>query len=100
METVPAQTVKVDIYNQSYNIRSNDGGTEYIQELAAFVDARMREIADVSMTSDSLKVAILTALHVSDELFKLRREHESMDQQVAQRAAQCTELLDQVLKSQ
>ena len=67
METTPAQTVKVEIYNQTYTLRSNDGDVEYIQRLAAFVDSRMREIAAGSLTVDSLKVAILAALNIADE---------------------------------
>lgn len=99
METTPAQTVRVEIYNQTYNIRSNDGDTEYIQQLAAFVDARMREIAAGSLTVDSLKVAILAALHIADEFHKLREERDQMDQQFATRSAEVAEVLDQVLRS-
>ncbi|HWQ31352.1 MAG TPA: cell division protein ZapA [Blastocatellia bacterium] len=99
MEQTPAQTVRVEIYNQTYNIRSNDGDTEYIQQLASFVDARMREIASGSLTVDSLKVAILTALHIADELHKLRRERDTLDQQFASRSAECAEVLDQLLRN-
>jgi len=99
MEQTPAQTVRVEIYGQTYNLRSNDGDTEYIQHLGAFVDARMREIAQGSLTVDSLKVAILTALHIADELHKLRNERDSLDQQFAARSAECAELLDQVLRA-
>ena len=99
MEQTPAQTVRVEIYAQTYNIRSNDGETEYIQQLAAFVDERMREIASGSLTVDSLKVAIMTALHIADELHKLRRERDTLDQQFATRSAECAAVLDQLLKS-
>ena len=51
-------TIRVEIYNQTYNIRS-DGDTEYIIQLAEFVDSRMREISSGTLTVDSLKVAIL-----------------------------------------
>ena len=99
MEQTPAQTVRVEIYAQTHNIRSNDGDTEYIQQLAAFVDERMREIASGSLTVDSLKVAIMTALHIADELHKLRRERDTLDQQFATRSAECAAVLDQLLKS-
>src|SRR3569832_2420099 len=49
-------TIRVEIYNQTYNIRS-DGDTEYIIQLAEFVDSRMREISSGTLTVDSLKVA-------------------------------------------
>ncbi|HZM70583.1 MAG TPA: cell division protein ZapA [Candidatus Cryosericum sp.] len=58
--------VQVEIYGQSYNLRG-EGETAYLQELAAYVDRRMREVAEATATVDSLKVAILAALNIADE---------------------------------
>ena len=44
-----------------------------VRELAEEIDARMREIASQANTADSLKVAILTALHLAQEYRELRR---------------------------
>ena len=41
------QSIRVEIYNQTYNIRS-DGDNEYILRLAEYVDSKMREIASGS----------------------------------------------------
>ena len=91
-------TIRVEIYNQTYNIRS-DGDSEYVTDLAEFVDRRMREISSGTLTVDSLKVAILAALHIADELHRLKRLHEQADQQLAARSAECAEMLDRVIKS-
>src|SRR3990172_5267730 len=91
-------TIRVEIYNQTYNIRS-DGDTEYIVQLAEFVDSRMREISSGTLTVDSLKVAILAALHVADELHRLKHVHEQADAQLAARSAECAEMLDRLLKA-
>lgn len=99
MEQTPAQTVKVEIYNQTYNIRSRDGDTEHIRQLAAFVDSRMREITAGTLTVDSLRVAILAALHIADELHKMKDRRDQLDQEVGERSAHCAELLDALLKS-
>ncbi len=90
-------TIRVEIYNQTYNIRS-DGDTEYIIQLAEFVDSRMREISSGTLTVDSLKVAILAALHIADELHRLKNMHEQADSQLAARSAECAEMLDRLLK--
>lgn len=95
--TTPPPTIRVEIYNQTYNIRS-DGDTEYIIQLAEFVDSRMREISSGTLTVDSLKVAILAALHVADELHRLKHLHEQADAQLATRSAECAEMLDRLLK--
>src|SRR5215211_438416 len=90
-------TIRVEIYNQTYNIRS-DGDTEYIIQLAEFVDSRMREISSGTLTVDSLKVAILAALHIADELHRLKNMHEQADAQLGTRSAECAEMLDRLLK--
>ncbi|MGH9956857.1 MAG: cell division protein ZapA [Pyrinomonadaceae bacterium] len=96
--TAPTPTIRVEIYNQTYNIRS-DGDTEYIIQLADFVDSRMREISSGTLTVDSLKVAILAALHIADELHRLKHLHEQADAQLASRSAECAEMLDRLLKT-
>jgi cell division protein ZapA len=97
MDTATTPTIRVEIYNQTYNIRS-DGDSEYISQLAEFVDNRMREISSGTLTVDSLKVAILAALHIADELHRLKRLHEQADSQLASRSAECAEMLDRLLK--
>ena len=92
-----APTIRVEIYNQTYNIRS-DGDSDYISELANYVDSRMREISSGTLTVDSLKVAILAALHIADELHRLKNMHEQADSQLAARSAECAEMLDRLLK--
>jgi cell division protein ZapA len=92
-----AQSIRVEIYNQTYNIRS-DGDNEYIMRLAEYVDSKMREISSGTLTVDSLKVAILAALHIADEFHQLKRTQEQSDAQLASRSAECAEMLDRVLK--
>src|SRR6267142_1168928 len=95
--TTSAPTVRVEIYNQTYNIRS-DGDSEYLMQLADFVDSRMREISSGTLTVDSLKVAILAALHIADELHRMKQTYEQADSQLATRSAECAEMLDKLLK--
>ena len=97
MDAASTPTIRVEIYNQTYNIRS-DGDSDYITQLAEFVDSRMREISSGTLTVDSLKVAILAALHIADELHRLKRLHEQADSQLASRSTECAEMLDRLLK--
>jgi cell division protein ZapA len=96
-QTDPEQTVRVEIYNQTYSIRS-DGDNDYIQNLAEYVDRKMREISSGTFTVDSLKVAILAALHIADEFHQLQNAQHQSDMQLASRSAECAEMLDRVLK--
>jgi cell division protein ZapA len=93
----PEQSIRVEIYNQTYSIRS-DGDNEYIMHLAEYVDGKMREISSGTLTVDSLKVAILAALHIADEFYQLKNTQAQIDAQLASRSAECAEMLDRVLK--
>ena len=91
------QSIRVEIYNQTYSIRS-DGDNEYIMHLAEYVDGKMREISSGTLTVDSLKVAILAALHIADEYYQLKNNIAQTDAQLASRSAECAEMLDRILK--
>jgi cell division protein ZapA len=99
-ELNPPHTVKVDIYNQSYLIRPEDGDVGRTQALAAKVDQHMRDIARGAATADSLKIAILAALHIADELEKANERYEALGRKIAERSSECATVLDQVLKQQ
>lgn len=68
MSTVRAT---VEIFGQRLGLRA-DGDAARLQELARFVDQRMREVADQASSVDSVKIAVLTALNIADELFRER----------------------------
>jgi cell division protein ZapA len=98
MENSPSQSYKVVIYNQTYSLRSQHD-PEYIHELAEYVDKRMNEIARATMTVDSLRVAILAALQIADELYQARKDMRETEDEIADRSAKYIDLLDQFLRS-
>jgi cell division protein ZapA len=65
-------SISVDIYDQTYHLRAHD--PEYIQKLATTVDSKMRAVSANGNTADSLRVAVLAALNIADELLRLQ-EH-------------------------
>ena len=69
-----------------------------ILALAEMVDRRMKEIARATLTVDSLKVAILAAMHIAEELHQARRRLDDVDRDVAERSTRCAAELDQFLK--
>ncbi len=78
------QACAVEIYDQIYHLRGTD--RVYIERLAEHVDAKMRAVAAHGGTVDSLRVAVLAALNIADELMVLRERYEAM--LAAERAAQ------------
>jgi len=63
--------VHVEIFGQSYAVRA---GTDpgYVEALASHVDAQMREVGRGSGAVDTLRIAVLAALNIADEVFQLR----------------------------
>jgi cell division protein ZapA len=65
--------VKVNIFGTEYPIKG-DSDADYVQDVASYVNNKMIEI-EKSLTAKSLiKVAILAALNIADELYKERGE--------------------------
>ena len=86
------RTVDVEIYDQRYAIVVKSSLPESeVRKLAEEVDARMRDIARQANTADSLKVAVLTALHLAQEYRELQRSCE-------RKTDEWTRALEQVLK--
>ncbi len=88
-------SIRVDIYDQSYHLRGTD--PQYIQDLAEYVDTKMRLISQQAATVESLKVAVLAALNIADELQVLKRKYDSMSQDYTARAEHLSGALDEVL---
>ncbi|MBL7074600.1 cell division protein ZapA [candidate division KSB1 bacterium] len=90
-------TLKVNIFGTEYPIKSNTD-TEYIKQVADFVDRKMREIDKNISVKSSLKVAILAALNIADELFQERKERERLVADLEDRAREISDSLAQVLE--
>ena len=98
-----AQSVSVDIYDQIYNLRGTDPA--YIERLAALVDAKMRAVSAHGNTVDSLRVAVLAALNIADELCTARQRLDSVagnlqttQHSARNRATTLAHMLDEVLE--
>ena len=61
----------VRIYGENYPLRTSEPASR-LEELARYVDARMREVAASGKVVVTSKIAVLAALHIADELFRLR----------------------------
>ncbi|HUD72508.1 MAG TPA: cell division protein ZapA [Dongiaceae bacterium] len=96
MDRPSSHLIQVEIFGQSYNLRG-EGDTSYLQELAGYVDKRMREVADATGTVDSLKVAILAALNIADEARRDRRVPAPAGAAGGERLARLIEVLDRSL---
>ena len=70
------QAVTVSIYGQPYHLRGVD--PDHIERLAALVDAKMRAVSAQGHTVDTLRVAVLAALNIADELANLSARYDEL----------------------
>jgi cell division protein ZapA len=94
------QTIHVDIHGQRYALRT-ELDPQYISEVAAYLDDKMRQAARELTTSDPLRVAIVAALNLADELFRARSAAtttSTSEGRLLARAADIERLVDKVLK--
>jgi cell division protein ZapA len=91
------QSIKVQIYDQTYHVA---GGLDvsYVEELARDVDSRMREVARATGTVDSVKVAVLAALSIADELHSLRQARQSGREALREHAQRCLKLVERAIQ--
>lgn len=89
--------MKVQIYDQTYNI-AGDLEPAYVEELAEYVDGRMREMARATGTVDSVKLAVLAALAIADELHTLRQSRHQNNDALRERAERCIKLIERALQ--
>ena len=91
-----ARVIPVQIQGQRYPIQTTLDA-DYVARLAAFVDERMRAAAETTPTGDSLRLAVLAALNIADELFRANQATDTRDGRLAERTEELERLLDRVL---
>lgn len=90
------RVISVEIHGQRYPIRSSLD-QDYVLRLATFVDQKMGLVATTTPGSDSLRMAVLAALNIADELFRAREATRVKDSQIAERASELEQIVDRVL---
>ena len=98
--------VTVKIYDQAYHLSGQS--KDLIRDLAEQVNAKMCAVAANGRTADSLRVAVLAALNLADELAQTKAELERYQKRSFQnnvrpggaRAASLRGLLDEVLEDE
>ncbi len=65
------EMVEVQILGETYSLKS-ETTPDYTRRVAQHVDRTAKEIRDESGVVDQKKIAVLTALAVTDQLFRMR----------------------------
>ncbi|WP_047150536.1 cell division protein ZapA [Aneurinibacillus tyrosinisolvens] len=71
------ERVTVEIYGQYYTMKG-DSSSSHMRMVAGYVDDKMRQIATGNPRLDTNKLAVLAAINMADEYFRLRMEYEEL----------------------
>ncbi len=86
-------STEVYILGQRYTIKG-DAPEEYIKQLAAFVDKKLKEVYNAVPNVTPVKASILAALDIADELFKLKNEQEQLAKNIEDKTNKLVALFD------
>ena len=70
---------KIEIYGKSYNLKSSSEEIR-VEEAAAYVDAKMHELAQARKKTPYMDLSVLAALNIAMELLELQKETSVNDQ--------------------
>jgi cell division protein ZapA len=88
---------KIKIYGKTYSLKSSSSEVD-AEEVAAYVDSRMKELATARSKTSTLDLAILAALNIAQELMELKNQANSRQEVEGEKIQQLVEALDKELQ--
>jgi cell division protein ZapA (FtsZ GTPase activity inhibitor) len=85
--------VNVVIAGHRFSLRS-DEDERVVREMAGHVDKRLRDLQKQTRAADTQSLAILTALQITEELWKERRGHAELRRRVRERGRALLQLIE------
>jgi cell division protein ZapA len=88
---------KIQIYGKTYSLKSSSPEVD-AEEVAGYVDSRMRELATARSKTSTLDLAILAALNIAQELLELKCQTDAKDELEKEKIQQLVVALDKELQ--
>ncbi len=89
--------VTVSILDQEYQFNCPDDEREALKASALYLDEKMREVKSSSNLMALERIAVMTALNISDALLKMRVQDQRRQEQVDQKIRKLADELDNAL---
>ena len=93
---MPTNQVRVNIFGAEYVLKS-DNNENYIIEIAKYVDQKMREIDRSQSINSNLKIAILAALNIAEDLFQDRQYRDRLLDQINEESRKLNRSLQEAI---
>ncbi len=89
--------VSVNILGRTYDVEVAPGDELLIYSLAEYVEQKLAEAQRDTGIVDTQKLAILAALNIADELFRLKNSRENVSGVLDKKAEELIHVLDKAL---
>ena len=97
MENTNSETISVVILDREYQFACRADERKALKEAALFLDERMRSIKGAGRLMALERIAVMTALNLSDELLKLQNNEKYRQENVDSRIRLLANELDDAL---
>jgi cell division protein ZapA len=74
----------------------SDSGDEHVETVVKYVNDKVKEIQDTTKTNNTVHVAILAALNIADEYYKVKEIKENIFQQMESRSEKLIHLINEI----
>ncbi len=75
------EPLEIEIMGQRLIVKSEES-EEHVRDVARFVDQRIRQVADSQLSATTLDLALVTALNIASEYWKLQHQQEELHQTI------------------
>jgi cell division protein ZapA len=89
---------KIQIYGKTYSLKSSSDQMS-MEEVAAYVDAKMRELAAARSKTSSADLAVLAALNIAQELMELQKQNDANDKSDEEKIGRMIEALEDEIQA-
>jgi len=97
MENIKSEPISVDILDREYQFACEPGEREALKAAAMYLDERMRAIKGAGRLMALERIAVMTALNLSDELLKMQKTEKHRQENVDNRIRMLVNELDDAL---
>jgi len=92
------ESQEIKIYGKIYKVKPAPSSVG-MQEVAAMVDAKMKELSEVKGRSSTVDLAVLTALNLGYELMELKQGNQGEEDQLNEHLDGMIQQLDESLEA-
>lgn len=92
-----AEKIRILIYNREYEIDAGSLTPLEASALAQYVTDKMKEIETQTKIVDTSRLAVLAALNITDELFRLKASRSHVNGSLDKKTDELVALLDSAL---